>query len=186
VLALNFVRRQRDDATRYVESLSALGEAGSTAGGGYFRQRAALAIGVAARSEPLTTLRLAYGSVGGGGGAARERFVVGGTSGPLMDPELDARRVEAPAYPLGSTVGSSFAAYRVGVPVAPLELYYAGASTDAFQHPLRSYGAEWRQRASAIPALGMPDVALVAGIARAVDEPVKGTWRFYMTIAIQP
>ena len=186
LLALDVTRRQRDEETRYEESLSTTGEFGSTAGGRYLRQRSELVLGTAARGEPLTALRLSYGTVGGGGGADRERFVIGGMAGPLIDPAFDARRVDAPAYPLGSTSGSSFAAYRAALPLPPVELFYTGVSTDVFQHALRSYGAEVRQRVAAIPALGIPDVQLLGGITRAVDEPVKGVWRFYLTLGVRP
>jgi Tol biopolymer transport system component len=182
---LEVSRRQRDDETRYLESLAVLGEYGTTADGTYLRQRAALLLGTASRSAPLTTVRLAYGTIGGLG-SVRESFAVGGFAGPLVDPQLDARRVDAPAYPVGSAVGLNFASYRAAIPVEPVELFYAGVSTDFFRHPLRSYGAELRERVSAIPALGTPQVDVMTGIARALDDPVKGVWRFYLTLAVRP
>ncbi|HET9011997.1 MAG TPA: hypothetical protein VFN38_09300, partial [Gemmatimonadaceae bacterium] len=178
--------RQRDDDVRYEERLAFLSETGRTRDGAYVRQRVALIIGTAARTRPLTTVRLSYGSIGGGDGSATERFVVGGFDSPLVDSLYDARRVEAPAYPLASATGSTFSAYRAGIPLAPVELFYSGVSTDSFRHPLRSFGAELRQRLPAIAALGTPAVDVLTGVARAVDEPVKGAWRYYVTLAIRP
>jgi hypothetical protein len=94
--------------------------------------------------------------------------------------------VEAPAYPLASLTGLNFASVRVAVPVEALEAFYSDVSSDMFGHHLRSYGAELRQRVAAVPPLGTPDVDMLAGIARALDEPVRGEWRFYLTLAIRP
>ena len=178
--------RQRDDDIRYVEQLSAMSEAGRARDGAYVRQRYALTFGTGSGTRPLTTVRAAYGAVGGGAGAEAEHFVIGGFDSPLIDSLYDARRVTAPAYPLGSASGASFTSYRAGVPIAPFELFYAGTSTDYYRHPLRSYGVELRQQLPAIAALGTPAVDVLTGIARAVDEPVKGEWRYYVTLAIRP
>jgi hypothetical protein len=178
--------RQRDEDTRYLEQLFILGEAGRTLGGPYVRHRSTLVVGAGGSAQPLTTVRLAYGTIGGGGGSEREAFVVGGIASPLMDPVYDARRVDAPAYPLASRQGSNFTAYRVALPLPPVELFYAGASTDFFHQPARSYGVELRESVPAIAALGTPGVTLLTGVARAVDEPVKGRWRYYVTVALRP
>jgi hypothetical protein len=178
--------RQRDDETRYEEVLAVLGEAGRTSGGAYLRQRSAADFGVASRARPLTTLSLSFGNLGGGGGTEREQFAIGGFASPLVDSLYDARRVDAPAYPLASATGLGFTAFRVTVPVAPVALFYSGASADFFRHPLRSYGAEIRERVPSIAALGTPAVDVLTGVARAVDEPVKGAWRYYVSLAVRP
>lgn len=186
VATMHIVRRQRDDETRYLEQLSVLAEAGQTEGGGYLRQRSSLLIGTANGSRPLATARLSYGTIGVGVGSLRERYVIGGFASPLLDPMLDARRVEAPAYPVGSAAGVSFSSFRAALPVASIELFYAGASPDLFKTSRRSYGTELRQHFPAIPALGTPEVNLLAGFARAVDEPVKGEWRYYVSVGLRP
>ncbi|MFI5257563.1 MAG: TolB family protein [Gemmatimonadales bacterium] len=185
LLAIATSARQRDDRTRYQEWIAVNGEAGRTAGASYLRQRSAFTFGTASGTHPLTNVSIAYGSIGGRG-SERESFVLGGIASPLIDSLYDARRVDAPAYPLASSSGSSFATYRVGLPVSVVELFYAGATTDLFQHELRSFGAELRQQVPAIAALGTPEVDVVSGIARAVDEPVKGRWRYYMTLVLRP
>jgi Tol biopolymer transport system component len=185
IFAFDGMARQRDDETRYVERLQAMGEVGRTLGGQYLRQRAALVFGVAAGANPLTTVTLAYGTVGGNA-ADRERFVIGGIGSPLVDSLYDARRVDAPAYPLASRLGNNFAVVRVGVPLAPFELFYSGASTDMFRTPARSYGAELRIAIPEIAALGTPNVDAMTGMARAVDEPVKGMWRYYVSVTVRP
>ncbi|MEO5818849.1 MAG: hypothetical protein ABIT20_26505 [Gemmatimonadaceae bacterium] len=179
------VRRQRDEDTRYQEQLSFLGETGETGGDGYLRQRAALLFGVGAGSRPLTTLRLSYGTVGGSG-APRERFVIGGFASPLIDPMYDARRVDAPAYPVGSTASTTFSSFRLAVPLPPLELFFAGASPDLYKNSLRSYGIEFNESVPAIAALGTPRVDLLTGFARAADAPVAGEWRYYITLSLHP
>jgi hypothetical protein len=186
VFAFTRAMRQRDDEIRYEERLSGIGEVGHTEGGVYARQRAALEVGTGTGSRPLSTARFAYGTVGGGGGSAREVFVVGGFASPLLDPVLDARRVDAPAYPVGSASGTTFIAYRAALPVSPVELFYDGVNMQMFRRPLRSYGAELRERVPAIAALGTPNVEALAGVARAVDEPVKGKWRFYLSVRATP
>ena len=154
--------------------------------GRYARQRSALMFGTARVDRSLVTARLAYGTVGQGDGAARERFVVGGFRSPLIDPTYDARRVEAPAYPVASAEASTFASYRFGLPIDPIEAFYSGATTDFFQTQLRSYGIELRERVPAIAALGTPEVSVVTGFARAQDAPVRGKWRYYVSLALRP
>jgi hypothetical protein len=178
--------RQVDNDVRYVIALDALGELGASGDGRYARQRGALLFGTARADRSLLTMRLAYGTAGGGAGSARERYVVGGFRSPLVEPVYDARRVEAPAYPIGSSEGLTFASYRVGIPVDPIEAFYAGATTDFFQTQRRSYGVEVRERVPAIAALGTPEASAVAGFARAQDEPVRGKWRFYLSFALRP
>ena len=131
-------------------------------------------------------MRLAYGTVGGAGGAPRERYVIGGLPSPLIDPLYDARRVDAPAYPVGSIASTTFSTFRAAVPVAPFELYLAGASPDLYKTALRSYGIELRENVPAIAALGTPAVNLLVGFARALDAPVAGEWRYYVTLSVHP
>jgi Tol biopolymer transport system component len=177
--------RQVDDDVRYVMAIDGVGELGASDDGRYARQRSSLLFGTARTDRSLFTTRFAYGTVGGAG-AARERYVVGGFRSPLIDPLYDARRIEAPAYPAGSSEGATFASYRVGIPVDPVEAFYAGATTDFFQTQRRSYGIEVRQRISAIAALGTPEANVLAGFARAQDDPVRGEWRFYLSVAFRP
>ena len=178
--------RRVDEDTRYLVALDGLGELGATASERYARQRSSLLFGTARGSHALLTARFAYGTVGGGDGSDRERYAVGGFRSTLIEPLFDARRVEAPAYPVGSASGLTFASYRLGVPVDPIELYYSGVTTDFFQTQERSYGAEVRTRVPAIAALGTPEVAILAGFARAQDEPVRGDWQYYVGLALRP
>ena len=186
IATLRVTRRQRDDQTRYQETFATMGEVGNALEGRYVRQRSSLTVGSAGRSAGFSTVQLGYGSVGGGNGSAGEAFVFGGLDSPLMDPLFDARRVSAPAYPLGSAMGTTYTTWRVALPVDLVDLFYAGIGTDVFRHPLRSYGAELRQRIGAVPALGTPNVAVLAGVARAVDAPVVGMWRLYLHMAVSP
>jgi hypothetical protein len=178
--------RQVDDDVRYVIALDAMGEYGASDAGRYARQRSNLVFGTGRVDRSLVTLRLAYGTVGEGGGTERERYVVGGFRSPLVDPLYDARRVEAPAYPLASAEATTFGTYRLGVPIEPVEVFYAGATTDFFQTQLRSYGIELREHVPAIAALGTPEVNVVTGFARAQDAPVRGKWRYYVSLALRP
>ena len=184
--AFGVTLREVDDDVRYVIALDGLGELGATDDGQYARQRSALLFGTARGDRSLLTARLAYGTVGNGDGAAHERYVVGGFRSPLLDPTFDARRVDAPAYPIGSSEGLTFASYRVGIPVDPFEAFYFGATTDFFQSQRRGYGLEVRQHFPLIAALGTPEASFVAGIARAQDAPVEGKWRFYLSLALRP
>jgi len=186
IFAFGATVRRVDEDTRYLLALDGLGELGSIGSQRYARQRSSLLFGTAQGDRALLTARLAYGTIGGGDGSDRERYAVGGFRSALIDPLYDARRVEAPAYPVGSASGLTFASYRVGVPVEPVELYYAGVTTDFFQTQLRSYGAELRTRVPAIAALGTPEVSILAGFARAQDEPVRGDWQYYIGLALRP
>ena len=184
--AFRLVLRQRDEETRYREELKVMGEMGRTFGSQYARQRSAFLFGTGMGARPLSTLSVAFGSLRSAAELTSERFVVGGFDSPLIDPLYDARRVEAPAYPLASATGSSFISYRAALPFEEFDVFYSGTSTDSFRSERRSYGVELRQRIPAIAALGTPDVELLSGIARAVDEPVKGAWRYYATLALRP
>ena len=179
------VGRQRDEELRYLEQVSGIVEAGSNDGSAYHRQRSAFFFGVGSGTRPLTTARVSYGTVGGDGGE-RERYVIGGFASPLIDPVLDGRRVDAPAYPVGSSTSTTFSSLRLAIPLPPAELFYAGASPDLFRTSLRSYGVEVRQRVAAVPALGTPDVDVLAGFARALDAPVAREWRYYVTLSVKP
>lgn len=185
VASFTGVARQRDQATRYQEQLATHLEAGTVGSDSYLRQRSSLLFGTSTGGRPLTTLRLSYGTVGGLG-SVRERFVLGGFASPLLDPVFDARRVDAPAYPLGSAAAMSYSSFRAAVPVSTFELFYAGVTTDLFRTSFRSYGVEARERIAAVSALGTPDVQIVAGFARAVDAPVAGEWRYYVSVALHP
>ena len=185
VAAFTAVARQRDQTTRYQEQLSTHLEVGTVGSDSYLRQRSSLFFGTASGGRPLTTIRLSYGTVGGAG-SIRERFVFGGFASPLLDPIFDGRRVDAPAYPLGSATAMSFSTLRMAVPVSQFELFYSGASPDLFRTSLRSYGLEARQRIAAVSALGTPDVQVLGGFARAVDPPVAGEWRYYLTVSVRP
>lgn len=177
--------RQRSDPTRFVERLALMGEAGGVDSAAYLRHRGMFVFALGSGSEPLTTFRLSFGNVSGRG-AGVERFELGGLPSPLMDSLYDARRVSLPAYPIASLSGTSFTAYRIGVPVPPVELFYSSATTDLFRHQLRGYGAEFRQSVPAVAALGTSDVDLAAGVVRAVDVPMKGDWQFYLTVRLRP
>ncbi|MBA3670995.1 MAG: hypothetical protein H0W68_03090 [Gemmatimonadaceae bacterium] len=178
--------RQRDNETRFAEQLSSHSELGETDGGLYFRQIGALVAGVGKGDDPPSTLRIAYGSLGGGGGTLRESFALGGFASPLIDAVYDARRVDAPAYPTGSARGTTFTSIRVAIPVSPVELFYSLVSPNVFERVLRSYGVEIEQALPSFAPLGTPALSAFAGIARAVDEPVKGNWRYYLSVAIRP
>ena len=86
----------------YLLALDGLGELGAIGNERYARQRSSLLFGTARGDHALFTARLAYGTVGGGDGSDRERYAVGGFRSALIEPLFDARRVEAPAYPIGS------------------------------------------------------------------------------------
>jgi hypothetical protein len=185
IVAMHGSARQRDDRTRYEESLALMGEAGRIDSGAYLRNRGMFVLGLAAGTQPLTTLRVSFGNVSGRG-ALRERFAIGGVPSPLMDSLYDARRVALPAYPVASMTGTSFTAYRVTAPLASFALFYGSATTDLFRHQLRSFGAELQQSGPSIAALGTPAVDLVTGFARAVDAPVKGRWQYYLSARVTP
>lgn len=182
----SMMRRQRDEETRYVEQLTTVGETGIVGSTRYARQRTLLGFGTGGIAQPLVTMLASYGSLAGGGNQQMERFVIGGFQSPLIDPFYDGRRVDAPAYPVASASGTSFASFRVMLPVPPLELFYSGASPDLFRQSFRSYGLELRQRVPSVPALGTPDLDILAGFARAVDAPVAREWRYYLSLAIRP
>jgi len=185
IAALSGAARQRDDVTHYEETLRLMGELGRRDSGSYLRQRGTFTFGVAAGAQPLSTIRVSFGNMSGRG-APSQRFVLGGIPSPLIDSLYDARRVSLPAYPTASMAGTSFTAYRVGVPVSSLELFYSGATTDLFRHQLRSYGLELKQTVPAVAALGTPAVDLSTGFARAVDAPVKGRWQFFAAVRVRP
>ncbi len=185
VASFTAVARQRDQTTRYQEQLATHLEAGTIGADAYLRQRSSLFFGTGSGSRPLASVRLAFGTVGGAG-SIRERFAIGGFASPLMDPIFDARRVDAPAYPVASATSMTFTSFRAAVPLSSFELFYSGAGPDLVRAPLRSYGIEARERIAAISALGTPEVQILAGFARAVDAPVTGEWRYYVSIAVRP
>jgi hypothetical protein len=184
--SFTLMTRQRDDEVRYQLALGGLAEAGHVEGGRYLRQRSELLFGTGSGSNPLATLRLSYGTVGGGDGSRREQFVIGGSPSPLLDPQLDARRVSSPAYPAGSAIGFNFFGVRAALPLPPMEIFYTAVGPNFVDRALRSYGIELRERLPALPPLGTPEVELLTGIARALDNPVHGSWRYYVSLAVSP
>lgn len=186
IAAFTIAGRQRDEDLRYQEQFTVIAEAGSNGGRAYRRQRSTLFLGTGTASRPLTTARVSFGTMRNADENDRERFVLGGFPSPLIDPLLDARRVDAPAYPAGSLASTSFTSFRLALPLPPVELFFAGASTDLFVTSLRSYGVEYRQHVAALPALGTPDVDVMTGLARALDAPVAKEWRYYLALAVKP
>jgi Tol biopolymer transport system component len=183
--SFSLTTRQRDDEVRYQLGLSGLGEAGNVEGGRYLRQRSTLFFGTGSGSNPLATVRLSYGTVGGAGGE-HEQFVIGGFPSPLLDPQYDARRVDAPAYPAASATGFNFFGLRAALPVYIAEIFYSAVGPNFVDHPLRSYGVELRQRVPSLPPLGTPEVDVLTGVARALDNPVQRSWRYYVSLAVRP
>src|SRR5206468_10919733 len=98
IFAFGGTVRRVDEDVHYLLALDGMGELGAIGNGRYARQRSSLLFGTARGDQPLLTGRFAYGTVGGGEGADRERYVVGGFHSALIEPLFDARRVEAPAY----------------------------------------------------------------------------------------
>ena len=49
--------------------------------------------------------------------------MIGGLPSPLIDSMYDARRIDAPAYPVGSSSSTTFSTFRAAVPLAPVELF---------------------------------------------------------------
>jgi hypothetical protein len=94
--------------------------------------------------------------------------------------------VEAPAYPAASAAGFNFFGLRAALPIEPVEIFYSAVGPNFVEHALRSYGVELRQRIPAIPPLGTPEVDVLTGIARAMDDPVPHTWRYYVSLAVRP
>jgi len=88
--------------------------------------------------------------------------------------------------PASARRGSRRPNTRPALTIDPIEAFYAGVTTDFFQTQRRSYGIEFRERVPAIAALGTPEASAVAGFARAQDVPVRGTWRFYLSVALRP
>lgn len=185
IALVNGAARQRNDGARFEERLAVMGEAGGVDSASYLRHRGMFVFATASGAQPLTTFRVSFGNVSGRG-SSLERFVLGGLPSPLMDSLYDARRVSLPAYPIASRAGTSFTAYRIGAPVSTFEVFYSSGTTDLFRHQLRSFGAELRQSVPAVAALGTPDVDLVTGVARAVDEPMKGDWQLYLSVRLRP
>ena len=72
--AFTIVGRQRDEELRYQEQVTVIAEAGSNDGGAYRRQRSAFFFGTGVGARPLSTVRLSFGTMGGGDGTNRERF----------------------------------------------------------------------------------------------------------------
>jgi hypothetical protein len=105
---------------------------------------------------------------------------------PLVEDAVLVQRVAMPALPTGVATGDRVLAFRLALPSGPLVPYYWGASTavnaDAFRRWHRVVGAELRAGSEALPLVALPDVQLVLGYGRSLDEPYRRGDRVYVSL----
>ena len=94
-----------------------------------------------------------------------------------------AQRVPMPALPTGVAAGERVFVFRLALPSGPLFPYYWGASAaergEVFRRWHRVVGAELRAGSEALPLVALPDVQLVLGYGRSLDEPYRRGNRLY-------
>ena len=96
--------------------------------------------GLRVSDRSLLTARFAYGTVGNG--AAPHGSATSSAASARRSSIRSMTRVVSKHRRIRSAArrGLTFASYRLGVPVDPVEAFYAGATTDFFQTQRRSYG----------------------------------------------
>jgi hypothetical protein len=178
--------RQRVGEIRFAESFAAHADAGGIGTDEFTRGVVAGAF-AAAGPLPFGGVRalVTYGEMSGTSDPF-ERFTLGGARPPLMDDAILPQRITMPALPTGVAVGDRVFAFHASLPTGPLWPYYFGASVaergESFERWHRVVGAELRLGTEAIALVALPDVQLVVGYGRSLDEPYRRESRFYTTL----
>jgi hypothetical protein len=178
--------RQRYGDLRLTQSFAAHADAGRTGSDEF--ARGVVSTGLGARGPlPFGGLQadVTYGEMGRTGDPF-ERFTIGGAPPPLIDNAVLPQRIIMPALPTGVAIGERVLAFRIALPTGPLWPYYWGASTADRGERLarwhRVVGWELRLGSDAIPLVALPDVQLVAGYGRSLDQPYRKGQRVYAAL----
>ena len=122
-----------------------------------------------------------------------EQASYGGSSSPLIDQSLLNQRIAMPVLPTGTSVDPDAAAFRVAVPVGPLQAYLwtAHAAGCVRAGPAcmpwnRVLGAEWTASMPAVPFAGTPPVRALLGVGRSLDAPLRHEIRGYVSVIMDP
>jgi dipeptidyl aminopeptidase/acylaminoacyl peptidase len=147
------------------------------------------AIGTAALSLRAggAALRAEYlrGSIGRDA-PAFERFAVGGGESPLVDAAVLSQRLPMPALPTGTIGGRTIETVRLTLPSIVASPYAWAARAPGAGGWHRLVGAEASLATLGIPFALVPGARVVGGAAYSLDEPLRRTWRGYLTITLRP
>jgi hypothetical protein len=180
---------KRGDAS----SLTATIGATTTRGTSFDRSftRGTTSVGLSLRTPLLLPISASatYGATNSDA-APFEQFALGGGRSPLLDQSGMSQRISMPAIPLGTSIGSSVAAYRVAVSTQPLSWYFWSASTSAsgssFDVWHRVVGVEWNQSVGHIPLAGTPAARAQVGLGESLDAPFRQRLRAYVSLVLNP
>lgn len=130
------------------------------------------------------------GAVGYGrldGGAAFERFQVGGTDPSLVDPAFLSQLISLPALPPGLLEGRRLGTGRLSAEVGGIFPFLEVVSVDpSWSRWHRVAGLEQRLVFPSASQLVLPELSLHLGVARSLDAPFEDRTRGWITATIRP
>jgi hypothetical protein len=180
--ALRLVQRAgyRGDVT-----FGAVASRGGTNGLGWARAIGSLAADVA---TPFGGGRLDVLHGGSdGGGAAFERFAIGGWPTPLVDGPVLSQRIAMPALPTGFLMGTHFTTLRASTSFGPVRpFYWIGTTQENLTGWARVAGLDFDYTAAALPAFAIPNVNVRAGAAYSWDDPFRHRVGIYAGVTYRP
>jgi len=140
----------------------------------------------------LGSLALAFGGGGGDTGGSPTRFdlfSLGGASSSILPPGLDRNRIESPALPEASQLGTRFTGWRAEATLSVVTLYaeqQRAWEAGPKPPPVKVYGGELRL-GRLIPAVLGEGLDLYAGVAKIESSaPAFDTWRGYAGMIYRP
>lgn len=116
-----------------------------------------------------------------------ERFFIGGTASPFVDPIVLGNRIEHQGLPFGVAGGRRFGILTAET-TGPIRLYHdwiVGGDED-FGETLRAVGGEFRFDIPKISVLRVPNAYLRIGLTHALNGPVRNSTQVYSSFSVRP
>jgi len=138
--------------------------------------------GIAAVAYRARSLRVAARYQHDGG----ESVSLGGLTSSILPRSAYSRRILDPALPMAVLTGDDYDGWRIesSVPSMPFTLFYQRHHLDSASLALA--GLELRAALDPNPILKTPGVGVTLGVARVLDDPLRGDTKWWIAMRWQP
>lgn len=116
-----------------------------------------------------------------------ERFIVGGTASPFLDPVLLGNRIEHLGLPFGVAGGRRFGILTAET-TGPIRLYHDWivGGDEEFGESLRAIGGEFTMEIPKLSQVRIPTGNVRFGVTHSLNGPVANATRVYTSISVRP
>ena len=119
-----------------------------------------------------------------------ERLQLGGLDSSLLPESALVARIPVPALPVGTLVGDEHEGERATILLGGLPLFFERHRMWDDGGPrgdwLRLAGLEWDIASGPVPLVKLPGFRLTLGVARVLDDPLKGRTEAWLALAWRP